>query len=610
MKIAEPFKNNYNENNRLKIEQGQGQPSPFQFPETKMDGHDKGVNLFDMTEIKKNRLPQKGRGSHLHSEGISRKAECSDPAEPVQKGEGPKPSSPSREESPPTQLNENRVMIEDYYKVAVENSKDGIAIVEKDVFLFVNQRFAEIFGYDCREELVGRPSSLVIHPDDQDRVLTISRQRCAGMEAPSHYEYKGLRKDGRDIVIEVSVAMTGFRKEKVHLSFHRDVSKRKRLEALLHQAQKMEAIGTMASGISHDFNNLLAVILGGVELSLLEVSKDSAVHTYLIEVLRATERATDLVQQILNFSRKKELERKPLQLSILCKEILKMLRATLPSSIEIQQDIDLQSSLVMADPTQIHQIIMNLCNNAAQAMAEKGGLLHLSLKNIDFSTKKMFTDSELEAGPYLELTVSDTGQGIEPDIVDRIFEPYFTTKKSDQGTGLGLAVVQGIVNAYEGAIRVSSDPGQGTTFQIYLPRIEGPEAGTELDPARQLPRGTERILLVDDDEAIVHLAKNMLEYLGYAVVTSTNSLEALEIFKQGPENFDLVLTDHIMPKLTGRELARRIHWINPDLPVIIFTGMGDLLPMEQKETLPIKKYLLKPLVMQTLAEKIRQVLDQ
>jgi CheY-like chemotaxis protein len=372
----------------------------------------------------------------------------------------------------------------------------------------------------------------------------------------------------------------------------------------------MEAIGTLAGGIAHDFNNLLAVILGGIELSILEVPKDSLIHTYLLEVLGATERATDLVQQILTFSRKKELERKPLQLAILCKEALKMLRASIPSTIEIQQDIDPRSGLALADPTQIHQIIMNLCSNAAQAMGEKGGVLQVTLKNTDFKGQEVFSDTVTEAGPYLELTVSDTGEGIAPAILERIFDPYFTTKKIDKGTGLGLAVVQGIIKAYQGAIRVSSNPGQGTTFQIYLPRIEDPEIVERFAQVRQLPRGTERILLVDDEESFVRLAKNILERLGYHVVATTNSLEALEVFKKGPENFDLVLTDHIMPKLTGTELARRIHWINPAIPIMIITGMGDLIPTEQKESTPVKKFIMKPLFIHSLAEKIREVLDQ
>jgi CheY-like chemotaxis protein len=243
-------------------------------------------------------------------------------------------------------------------------------------------------------------------------------------------------------------------------------------------------------------------------------------------------------------------------------------------------------------------------------MPEEGGLIRFSLKDIELRSGVTLPEVNLKAGPYLELCVSDTGEGIEPTILGRIFDPYFTTKKSGEGTGLGLAVVQGIVKSYKGAIRVSSLPGKGTTFTIYLPRISRAEKIQTVKKKQDLPRGTERVLLVDDEESIVRLAKNMLEHLGYEVVASTNSLEALEIFKRDPGEFDLVLTDHIMPNLTGTELARRIHWINPEIPVVIITGMGDLIPDEQKESSPIKTFIMKPLVIHSLAEKIRQVLDQ
>jgi PAS domain S-box-containing protein len=499
---------------------------------------------------------------------------------------------------------------EEWYRVATENSNDGIAIVKADQYLFVNQKVLEIFGYDRREEIVGQPIFKLAHPDDRDRLIDINRKRQRGEILPTRYEFKGIRKDGGEVFTEVSVAITTYRGEIVFLAFLRDITERKKLESLLQQAQKMEAIGTLAGGIAHDFNNILAVILGGVELSILGIPKESPAHSYLIEVLKATERATDLVQQILTFSRKKELERKPLQLGIICKEALKMLRASIPTTIEIQQDIVPKSGIALVDPTQIHQIIMNLCSNAAHAMQEKGGLLRFSLRNIDFSHEDVPPGSDLIPGPYLNLTISDTGYGIEPTVLKRIFDPYFTTKGIGEGSGLGLAVVHGIVKGYKGAIQVHSELGKGTTFQVYIPRIESAKGLQMHRKAKDLPRGTERILWVDDEESIIRFGKMMLGYLGYEVVGTTSSLEALEIIKGHPKKFDLVITDYTMPKMTGTELAREIIRIRPEIPIILITGLGEFMTADQKEAAGIRKAVMKPLEIHSLAEKVREVLDQ
>ncbi|MBI5593663.1 MAG: response regulator [Deltaproteobacteria bacterium] len=396
-----------------------------------------------------------------------------------------------------------------------------------------------------------------------------------------------------------------------------EIEERKRAEVAmresekqLQQAQKMEAMGTLAGGIAHDFNNILTVILGCAELSLREVPKESRTFRHLVELYNAGERAVDLVKQILTFSRRKEVERKPLRLGILCKEVLKMLRSSLPTTIEMQQDIDPHSGVALVDVTQIHQVLLNLCTNAAHAMREKGGILRVSLSDVDLSAKQVGNEPDIDPGPYIRLTVSDTGHGMTPEILERIFDPYFTTKGSGEGTGLGLAVVHGIVKSYGGTLNVLSVPDEGTTFHVFLPRVELTNGKIGAEENRVLPKGSERILFVDDEKPVIHIGKEIMEYLGYEVVATTGGTQALEIFKNQFEGFDLVITDHIMPKMTGLELAEQLLTIRPGIPIILCSGFTDCVIQERAESLGIRAFLTKPLVTHVLAEKIREALDQ
>ena len=357
-----------------------------------------------------------------------------------------------------------------------------------------------------------------------------------------------------------------------------------KLEIQLQQAQKMEAIGTLAGGIAHDFNNILAVILGYAELAKEDSPKESKVVKNLDKVLEGGERAKDLVQQILAFSRHDELERIPLRPVSVVKKAIKILRPSLPTTIEINQNITAVTGLILADPTQVHQILMNLCINAFHAMEETGGKLGISLKEVTLSTEDLVYEPNVEAGTFVQLSVSDSGPGIAPDIKAKIFEPYFTTKATGKGTGMGLAIVHGIVKSYGGFISLYSEPGEGTVFHVFLPVIKR-KMLPEVDDVEPIPGGRDRILFIDDEKILAEMGKSMLERLGYHVTVRNNSIEALETFKNQPELFDLVITDQTMPGMTGADIARRMIQIRPDIPIILCTGYSAVISEEKAKSL-------------------------
>ena len=375
----------------------------------------------------------------------------------------------------------------------------------------------------------------------------------------------------------------------------------------LQQAQKMEAIGALAGGIAHDFNNILSAILGYTELGLSHALEDPTIRHYLEQILGAGLRAKDLVQQILTFSRQCEKEVSPVRISTVAKEALKLLRASLPSTIEIRQNI--QSDLViMADPTNIHQVIMNLCTNAAHSMRKKGGILEISVTDAIVDSEFAKDHAGLVPGSYLKLVVSDTGQGMSKFIQDRIFDPFFTTKKKGEGTGLGLSVVHGIIKALNGHIIVNSTPGKGASFEILLPASfqSGAEEAREQE---LLPTGKEHILLVDDERMLVAVNTNILESLGYEVTGVTDALEALEMFRSQPDRFDIVITDMTMPQMTGDILAKALLKIRPELPVILCTGFSSSLNTKNLADTGIRALLYKPVLKRQIAETIRRTLD-
>jgi signal transduction histidine kinase/ActR/RegA family two-component response regulator len=381
-------------------------------------------------------------------------------------------------------------------------------------------------------------------------------------------------------------------------------------ERQLQQVLKIQAIGTLAGGIAHDFNNILFPIVGYTELTMDEVPDDSVAHNNLEEVLKAAHRAKDLVQQILTFSRQSGLERKPVKVHLIIKEALKLLRASIPASIEIINKIDDDCHPVMGDATQIHQVIMNLCTNAYQAMQDKGGTLEVNLSEVDVGYEETVKKIGMQPGKHLQLLVRDEGCGMDAIVLDRIFEPYYTTKEQGKGTGLGLSVIHGIVKNHRGDISVTSSPGKGTTFKVYLPITEDADIVTELEPSNGAAKGNERILLIDDEEQIVSMEQQMLENLGYEVTARTDSTKALKEFSEQPQNFDLVITDMTMPQMTGDELAQKLLDIKPDIPVILCTGFNEDITEEKALAMGIQKFVMKPVIKNDLATTIRTVLDQ
>jgi signal transduction histidine kinase/ActR/RegA family two-component response regulator len=388
-----------------------------------------------------------------------------------------------------------------------------------------------------------------------------------------------------------------------------DLTVQKKLEEQLQQALKMESIGTLAGGIAHDFNNILFPIVGYAEMLLMDTPEDSPVRESLNQIYTSALRAKSLVKQILTFSRQESGELILMKMQPIVKEALKLIRSTIPTTIEIIQDINPDCGVIKADPTQIHQIVMNLATNAYHAMEETGGELKVSLKQVELGEYDIITP-DMTPGFYACLTVADTGVGMDKNLTDKIFDPFFTTKAIGKGTGMGLSVVHGIVISMNGAIQVYSEPGKGTQFHVYFP-IEKKSFEEKNTQAKEpIQGGTEQILLVDDEEAILSMEKRMLERLGYQVTSRTSSLEALEAFHDSPDKFDLVITDMAMPNMPGDKLSVELTKIRPDIPILLCTGFSETMSEEKATSLGIKGFLLKPIVMKDLAQKIREVLDE
>ncbi len=497
---------------------------------------------------------------------------------------------------------------------SILESSSSISIVSTDItgnILYWNKGAENIFGYRA-SEMVGRRKIDVLYGADEQTAGVIEETRALvlGQKRKVTCEVREVAKDGRDLWVRLNLTSRRDENGKVVgiLGVGEDITERKRLEQMLLHAEKMKAIGTLAGGIAHDFNNILGGILAYAEAAQLKMDDPEKARQCLDQVLKASHRAKDLVRQILDFSRQAAQERKPIPLGPVVREALKLLRGVLPSTITMREDIEAGADVVKADATQVHQVIMNLVTNASQAMWEKGGELTVSLVDRDIPSSGALPDPELSPGPYVLLTVTDTGCGMEKAVMARIFDPYFTTKARGEGAGMGLAVAYGVVKSHGGGIAVRSEPGRGTTFEVYFPRaLESPEE--DGDVLSNLPGGDEHILFVDDDETITGSVKLILEFLGYRVTAFTGSVQAMEAFAGDPSRFDAVITDQTMPQITGVELTCRMRDIRADLPVILCTGFSHAVDARKAREMGVAGFLMKPVVSRDLAVLLRQVLD-
>ncbi|MGD0234607.1 MAG: PAS domain S-box protein [Syntrophorhabdales bacterium] len=492
---------------------------------------------------------------------------------------------------------------------AVDQAAEAIIVTDpQTAILYANPAACEITGYS-RAELIGRRAdakSLMQHGQAYEKMW--SRLQL-GLSWSGRITNR--KKDGTLYSAEMSIApVTGLQSEIVnYVVVFRDATDQIAMEARLRESQKLEAIGTLAGGIAHDFNNILAAIIGFTQMATDDAEKGSRQERDLKHVLKAGIRGRDLVKQILAFSRKSQSKKSLLRVSALIEESLKLLRATLPSTLTIHSNVVSESGFVLGDPTQLQQVIINLCTNAAHAMREKGGVVSVELSDFGFSAAGEAPVPDLAPGAYLKLTVKDTGEGIPREHLDRIFEPFFTTKKPGEGSGLGLAVAHGIAESHGGAITVASEPGKGSTFTVYLPKDI--EAQAEKVPEEAgLATGHERILFIDDEEALAEMGEQMLIGLGYQAVRKTSSREALALFRLDPSKFDLVVTDQTMPEMTGIQLAGEILTLRPNMPIILCTGYSHEVDADSAVAAGIRAFLEKPLTKNEIARTVRRVLDE
>jgi PAS domain S-box-containing protein len=494
---------------------------------------------------------------------------------------------------------------EKQHRSIIATAMDGFWLTDaQGRLLEVNDTYIRMSGYSEQELLALYISDLeaMESPEDvKDRIEKVIQ------DGEDRFESKHRRKDGTLFDVEVSVQYWRTAGGRL-VSFIRDITEQKIAQEKLQQAQKMESIGNLAGGIAHDFNNILSPIIGVSELLMEDFPTESLEYENTKQIFRAGLRGADLVRQILAFSRQSEHKLIPVHIQQVLKEVLKLSRSSIPTYIEIEQDIQADCGMVLADATQIHQVAMNIITNAYHAVEPTGGKIMVTLHETSLTPDELL-DRSHSANRYARLSVADNGHGMSSDLMDKIFEPYFTTKEQGKGTGLGLAVAYGIIKEHQGAIKVASEEGKGTTFSIYIPLMEAPAEIESVDGPAAIETGDEHILLVDDEEPLANLEKQMLERLGYKVTSRLNSVDALAAFKAHPSSFDLVISDMSMPNMTGDELAKELKKIKPDLPIIICTGFSERINKEKAELSGINDFIMKPIIRAKLAKKVRNVLD-
>jgi PAS domain S-box-containing protein len=494
----------------------------------------------------------------------------------------------------------------------VSTSKDYLALIDRNyTYQAISKAYARTLKRD-RDDIIGKTVSEIFGPEVFKKAIKPMADRSLGGEK-THFQiwFPFTKNDRKLLDIEYFPHYEKGRKEKTvsgYVESTRDITDIKKLEEQLLQTCKMEAIGMLAGGIAHDFNNILSAVIGYAELSSKLTSKESELYRNLQQILQAGKRATDLIQRILTFSRKSEQELRPVQIKNVLNEVFEFIRASLPSTIEI--DLKIQSdAFIMGDATQIYQILLNLCTNAGFAMRKNGGILNIRLSDIELDAALADRYSPVKPGPYIKLSISDTGSGMTPEIKEHIFDPFFTTKAKGKGTGMGLSLTHDIIKSYGGTITAKSEPDKGSTFDVLIPIFKGAKP-PKVDLDEVLYGGDERILLVDDEDTLADLGKQMIEYLGYSVTARANSLDALNLFKKDPYAFDLVVTDLVMPMMSGDELANHLLAIRPDIPIILITGYAEQITPEKAELIGVKKLATKPMVLKDIAKLIRDVLNQ
>nr|WP_319396624.1 response regulator [uncultured Desulfobacter sp.] len=513
------------------------------------------------------------------------------------------------------QIEENLKASEARFSKLFFSSPDATILLRRSNsrIIDINVAFERIFGY-TRKFCIDKSIQRLGHWIDESKYHLILERLQSGHTVQG-LEIVCQRSSGDEFDASISCDITAIEQEDHLIAIIRDISGRKAaekekkaLENQLQQSRKMESIGTLAGGIAHDFNDILSAIMGYTQLVMKSVPDTSKNHQRLDNILTASQRASDLVEQILTFSRNDVQDLKPLRIQLIIKEALKLLKSSIPATISFKQNISNDCGLVLANPTQIHQIIMNSCTNAYQAMKFTGGILSVSLQQVELKPEDIVTKPHLRPGSYAQISINDNGPGIPKKILDRIFEPYFTTKEKGEGTGLGLSTEHGIVTGLKGDISVYSDPGNQTTFQIVLPVVRAWENDDQNKLYQENPQGNERILFVDDEELLADATKSILEGIGYQVTAMTNSIEAFELFQNAPDEFDLIITDMTMPGMTGDMLAQKILEVKPGILIIIATGHSDILNPQKAKSLGIIGYLTKPTPLRHLAEEIRRCL--